>query len=99
MKSLSSNLFSSSTSTKLVQQKSYNSWSMNSSNSSNDSSEPTVDFDRRTLSVEAPCFPLIDSNGETVEKERRLDASTHLSKIDIRESLLTEDEFVKLFKQ
>lgn len=72
---------------------------MNSPENNNISLKPVMDFDRRNLSTEVACFPLIDSNGEAVAKERRLDASIYLNKIEIQESQLPEEEFSILFKQ
>lgn len=58
-----------------------------------------VNFDRRNTLADEQCFPLVDTNGDAIKNERRLDASIYLDKIEIKEEQLHEDEFTKLFKQ
>lgn len=61
--------------------------------------KPEVVFERRQNATSDVHFPIVDSSGNTITKERRLDASIYLSKIEIAESRLSEDEFTSLFKQ
>ena len=70
---------------------------MNASDKMISSSNTPAEFDRRNHAANEILFPLIDSNGETIEKERRLDASIYLGKIKAVESQLSEEEFALLF--
>ena len=70
-----------------------------SSKNNNISCKPAIDIDRRNSSEIEVRFPLVDSNNITVEQDRRLAISIYLSRIEVKESQLAEDEFEILFKQ
>ena len=72
---------------------------MDSSNKTKPFNNHSVDFDRRKASSQMVRFPLIDSDGMEISKNRRLDASIYLCKMELRELRLQENEFEQLFKK
>lgn len=56
-------------------------------------------FEKRKEPAETVSYPLVDSDGNKVEIDRRIDASVYLESIEIEDVYLHDKEFKQLFSK